>query len=359
MSAALSSDQPAPPPETDKHIVDVLIEERAPDLSRSVYWRYVRPPLYKALHYDKARRMADAIAPLPGRDAMEHIAELLRLRVQVRGIERIPADGRVVIVANHPTGIADGVAMYDGLKTLRPDICFFANADAHRVCPGFIDCLIPVEWVLTKRNHEKTKLTLRMASQAFKDERAIMIFPAGRLARRQDGIIQDPPWEASAVSLARKNKAPVTPIHVRGPYPIYFHTFDRFSKELRDITLFHELLNKAGQLYTLTVGPLIPPEHLAGDAAEVSHRLKLYVERELGATRPAGCGGLSLPTPGRGGGRRDARWRGCAERATPSLDCANTPNICARGSPPPDLPLSGGGRRRLLERAQGFGAIAR
>ncbi len=284
---SITADQASLAAVGDKHIVDVLIEERAPELSQGPYWRYVRPPLYQVLHYSKARAMADAIAPMGGRDAMDHLSDILRLRVQVRGLERIPQDGRVVVVANHPTGIADGVAVYDGLKPLRPDICFFANADAHRVCPGFMDCLIPVEWVLGKRTHEKTKLTLRMAAKAFAEERAIMIFPAGKLARRIDGIIQDPTWEASAVSLARKNKAPVAPIHVRGPYPLAFHTFNRFSKELRDITLFHELLNKAGQLYTLTVGPLIPPEALAGDAAAVSHRLKLYVERQLGANRDA------------------------------------------------------------------------
>jgi putative hemolysin len=278
---------PNAPPDVRKHIVDVLIEERAPHLSQGPYWRYMRPPLYQALHYSKARRMADDIAAMPGREAMDYISDLLSLRVQVRGLERLPAAGRVVVVANHPTGIADGVAVYDGLKTRRPEICFFANADAHRVCPGFMDCLIPVEWVTTKRNHEKTKLTLKMASQAFNEERAIMIFPAGKLARRIDGIIQDPTWEASAVSLARRNKAPIAPIHVRGPYPVMFHTFDRFSKELRDITLFHELLNKAGQLYTLTVGPLIAPEALAGDAADVSLKLKTYVERELGANRDA------------------------------------------------------------------------
>ncbi len=270
-----------------KHIVDILIEERAPHLSQGPYWRYIRPALYRALHYEKARRMADAIAPLPGREALEHISRLLNLRVHVRGMERLPENGRVVVVANHPTGIADGIAVYDGLKSLRPDICFMANADAHRVCPGFMDVLIPVEWVLDKRSHEKTKLTLRMASQAFAEERALMIFPAGRLARRIDGEIQDPPWEASAVSLARKNKAPVIPIHVRGPYPIYFHTFDRFSKELRDITLFHELLNKAGQLYSLQIGQPIPPEHLAGDAGAVTARIKTFVERELGANRDA------------------------------------------------------------------------
>jgi putative hemolysin len=270
-----------------KHIVDVLIEERAPHLSQGPYWQAIRPPLYAALNYAKARRMADDIANLPGRAALDYISDLLSLRLIVRGLDRVPNRGRLVVVANHPTGIADGVAVFDALKALRPDLCFFANADAHRVCPGFMDVLIPVEWVNEKRNHEKTKLTLRMASQAFADERLLMIFPAGRLARREDGIVQDPPWEPSAVSLARKNKAPIAPIHVAGPYPLFFHTFDRFSKELRDITLFHELLNKARQTYVLTVGPLIQPEALAGEAAAVSHRLKRYVEAELGANRDA------------------------------------------------------------------------
>jgi hypothetical protein len=39
------------------------------------------------------------------------------------------------VVCNHPTGIADGVAVYDVLKAVRPDLCFYANSDAHRVSP--------------------------------------------------------------------------------------------------------------------------------------------------------------------------------------------------------------------------------
>ena len=68
---------------------------------------------------------------------------------------------------------------------------------------------------------------------------------------------------------------------MRGPYPIFFHTFDRISKELRDITLFHELLNKQGKTYKLTFGPLIPPEHATGDASSVIRKLKHYIERVL------------------------------------------------------------------------------
>jgi putative hemolysin len=266
-----------------KHIVDVLIEERAPQLAGSTFWPLVRAPLYGALGYARARRMADAIAPLGGRAALDHLSAILRLRTDCRGLERIPLHGRCVLVSNHPTGIADGIALYDALKPVRPDVIFFANADAERVCPRFDEALIAVEWVAAKRTIEKTKKTLRAAQAAFAEERPLAIFPAGRLARRIEGRMQDPSWEPSAVSLARKHRAPLVPVWMDGPYSTLFHSFDRVSKELRDMTLFHELLNKEGKLFTIRVGRPIAPEALVGDSEEVTRRLKSFVEHTLRA----------------------------------------------------------------------------
>ncbi|MDP3175412.1 MAG: acyltransferase, partial [Phenylobacterium sp.] len=106
--------------------------------------------------------------------------------------------------------------------------------------------------------------------------------------RGPDGTLADPRWAASAVSLARRYSAPVVPIHLDGPASTLFHLFNRFSSELRDITLFHELLNKRGRAFTLTVGPTIAPDALDGEAAEVSAALKRYVEQTLplGPDRP-------------------------------------------------------------------------
>lgn len=266
----------------EKHIIDVLIEERAPRLSGSPIWPVVRPALYRMLDYAKARRMADAIQPMPGREALDFVSELLALKVAASGLERIPRNGRLVVVCNHPTGIADGVAVYDALKALRPDVCFYANSDAHRVSARFDEVLIPVEWVEAKRTRERTRLTLQLTREALEAERCMVIFPAGRLARKgADGLLADPPWAATAVSIARRHEAAVLPIHVAGPWSALFHFFNRFSPELRDVTLFHELLNKQGREFALTVGRPIPPEALAGEAAEVALRLKHHVERGL------------------------------------------------------------------------------
>ncbi len=266
-----------------KHIVDVLIEERAPKLSGGALWPLVRPPLFSLLNYDKAVRMADAIAPMGGREAMDFISNLLSVKLEVTGLERLPRDGAFILLANHPTGITDGVAVYDAVKSARPDMLFYANSDANRVCPRFEEVLIPVEWVQAKRTRERTRLTLKMTEEAFARKSPLMVFPAGRLARMRDGVLMDPEWMATAVSLARKYELPIVPLHMAGPYAFWFHTFARFSQELRDITLFHELLNKQGKTYKLTFGPIIPPEHSSGDATSITRRIKHYVERVLPA----------------------------------------------------------------------------
>lgn len=281
MDAVATSSPASAPPARVKHIVDEMIEERAPKLSSGPSWPVLRPILYTILNYRKAVSMADAIQPMGGGQALEYISRLLEVKLETSGLARMPKDGSFLMLCNHPTGIVDGLAVYDAVKGIRPDILFYANSDALRVCPRFDEALIPVEWVLAKRTRERTRVTLKMTDDAFEQNRPIAIFPAGRLARMRDGLLTDPEWMPTAASLARKYELPILPVHMSGPYSFWFHSFAKISAELRDITLFHELLNKRGKTFKLTVGPLIPWEHANGDATAVIRKLKHYVERVL------------------------------------------------------------------------------
>ncbi|HEX8233860.1 MAG TPA: 1-acyl-sn-glycerol-3-phosphate acyltransferase [Caulobacteraceae bacterium] len=264
-----------------QHIVDELIAERAPRLSSSWAWPVARPVVYKLLNYRQARKVADDIAHMSGAEALAYASDMLRIRIETRGLEHLPRRGRVVIIINHPTGMVDGLAVHDAVKPIRPDFIFFANADALRVCPRFGEVFIPVEWVEEKRTREKARQVLEAAKAALEAERPLMISPAGRIARyREDGFCIDPPWATSAVSIARKYKAPILPMHIDGPPSTLFRLGHRVSQELRDITLFHELLNKKGGKFTLTAGPLIPHEAI-GEVGAFTERLKRYIEREL------------------------------------------------------------------------------
>lgn len=263
------------------HIIDTLIAERAPKLCGSPAWPLARGPLHALLSYGKARALAEAVAPMGGQEALDYVSDLLGLAVDVQGLENLPAKGAALVICNHPTGIADGVAVHDALKARRPDLTFYANADALRVCPRLGEALIPVEWVEAKRTLTHTRGVLERTRAALKAERALMIFPAGRLATRVQGRLTDKPWQSSAVSIARWSGAPIVPMHLTGPWSTLFHLFDGRFQELRDITLFHEMLNKRGRRFSLIVGKPIPAKALDPDAAMATGALKHFVERVL------------------------------------------------------------------------------
>ena len=215
---------------------------------------------------------------MSGKEVIDYVSNLLKLRISTRGTEYIPRTGRALVTPNHPAGIADGVAVYDALKQIREDICFVANRDAIRASAGLADLLIPVEWRVTERDTRKTRETVRAINQAFKDDRLVVIFPSGRLAEPTIRGLKERPWQTTAINFARKNDAPVVPMHIKGRNTLLYYSTWYINDELKDMTLFRELLNKQGQPYTLTIGKPFYPE---GDIVEVTEKLKQFVLTQL------------------------------------------------------------------------------
>lgn len=266
---------------SDAHIVDVLIEERCPKLRASAAWPVARPILYSLLGYGKARAMADELVQLTGRESFDRLSQQLAFDMSISGLDRLPEKGRCIVAANHPTGLADGVAVWDLLKKKREDIIFFANADAIRVNPRFEDVIIPVEWVVAKRSPAKARETLKRAAEAFAQEKCVVIFPSGRLARKVDGRMEEKDWFPTVVGLARKQAAPVIPLNLDARNSALYYLFCDLSNELRDITLFHELLNKRGSKIRMTFGEAIHPDLLQGEPQTMTDRLKQHVSYAL------------------------------------------------------------------------------
>lgn len=241
----------------------------------------MRPMLLGLLGYRTAVRWADHMKDLGGAEAFDYLSGQLQMKISVKNIDRIPPTGHAVVIANHPTGLADGAAVWDALRGVRKDVMFFANADAVRVVPGFVDTIIPVEWVTDKRSPAKTRETLKLAGQAFAEEKCIVIFPSGKLAKMIDGNLTEQDWFSTAVGLARKKKAPIVPLNVAALNSRLYYALSRLNGELRDITLFNELINKRRAKFDMVAGPLIQPETLVGDAGEITNRLHDYISYQL------------------------------------------------------------------------------
>ena len=267
---------------SDKHIVEVLIEERAENLVRSPFWPLYRSVLYPLLQHRAAVRMSDAVARMPGKEGLEHVSDLLDLNVTYSGLEHVPASGRILIAPTHPTGIADGIAMFDVLKAHRPDVVFFANRDAIRVAPRLDEVLIPVEWVAEKRTRQRSRETLVASKAAFAEERCVVLFPSGRLAFMDDDkVLTEQEWMNSIAIFARKYDCAVVPANIGARNSWMYYWFWRLNTELRDITLFNELLNKRGKHFDIAFGPAIPPEALKGDPNDVAAALRRHAVEDV------------------------------------------------------------------------------
>lgn len=269
------------------HVVDVLIAERATKLASHWSWPIVRPLLYPLLGYKRAVTMADVVSELSGEDTMKFVTGLLDLKLQVTGLERLPKSGPFILAANHPTGIADGVAVHALVNSVRPDIAIFTNRDAVRINRRLDEVLIPVEWREEHKTREKTKETLISTAEAFDDGRAVVIFPSGRIGFWDNDQLNERPWQATMVTLARRYKVPVVPVHVTSRNSGLFYLFSRISSELRDMTVFYELLNKSGSHFGLTVGKPISHEMLSGDINDVASSLQQHTVSTLAANKDA------------------------------------------------------------------------
>lgn len=283
-----------------KDQIDKLIADRAPWLfQKSVAANTVRPLLNMLLGYDKTIALGQALEHLPSQSIMDQMADSLARRVHIEGLHHIPKEGPALIVANHPTGIADGIILHGMLRNIRRDSFYFANHDILKVLPQMSDIIAPVEWRKELRSHAKTRETMVYARRAVNAGRLGVIFPSGRLAKRRGTRLVERPWMASAAMLARKLELPVIPVHMQARNSALFYLFDAIHPTLRDITLFHETLNKHRQPFELRVGPEISPFTLpesSEEGIEVLRRATLA----LGENAPAGTsllGNLNVLRP--------------------------------------------------------------
>ena len=113
------------------HIVEELIAERATNLvARRRLFRLVRPLLYRILAYDAAVFLADAMKDKTGHEAFELVTNHINPRTAIQGLQNLPANGPAIVISNHPTGLVDGMAVFQAIRDKRPEHVYLANADA-------------------------------------------------------------------------------------------------------------------------------------------------------------------------------------------------------------------------------------
>ncbi len=269
------------------HIVDELLYERTDTLRKfPLLWKAIVSWCLPIFKYQEAVDWADRLGPRDGFEGRRLFADYLDLDVRVTGLEHVPRRGRVLIAANHPTGIVDALAVYAAIDAIRPDARYFSNRDIVRIAPKMRDFVIPLEWLRRRRTASALRETLEASVRAFKEDRAVVIFPAGGIARGSLRGLKELDWLTATIKLMRRYRCPVLPVHIRARNSWVYYTLEAIHDEIRDLSRFREVMGKRRQPFVLTIGPAIQPDEIGGTLSEATAALQAYVEHDLGKGQP-------------------------------------------------------------------------
>jgi putative hemolysin len=218
---------------------------------------------------------------LTGGDFAARALEELKIQVEteVRDLSRIPSQGPVIIVSNHPFGMADGLALASILPRTGRAFRFLANELLYSL-PPLRELIIPVD-VLSDQTSRNTS-GLRHALRWLKDGGMLVVFPSGEVSSWQwkQGAVADPEWNESVSRLAALTGAAVVPACFPGSNSLPFQLLGLVHPGLRTMRLPAELQQKSGSTIQLMFGQPVAARQLVevGDSAQQTRMLRTRSE---------------------------------------------------------------------------------
>ena len=236
--------------------VDRIVDLHLPQLQQHPrISQGVRGVLRRLLREQSFRSFTQQFPHLEGFQFVEQVLEHFAFSYAVRDNERerIPAHGRAVIIANHPIGSLDGLALLNMVGGIRRDVKIVANGVLAELAP-LQRLLLPV----TMMGGRSGARQLKAIMEHLQGEGAVIIFPAGEVSRLHPEGVRDGRWNPGFLRLAGQAKAPIVPIHIDGRNSALFYGASMLYKPLATLLLVKEMFGQHQKSIALRIGHPIP-----------------------------------------------------------------------------------------------------
>lgn len=230
-------------------------------------------------------------------DVIEDDKDFFRLSLKLLDVElefdqrqlgKMPSNGPLVIVANHPFGVLDGIAICYLTAQIRAEFKVFTHAllcRDRRLDPY----LLPIEF---SKNPEAICINMRArqnALAALQRGEAVIVFPSGGVATAPTpfGTAVDLKWKTFVAKLLKQSEAALVPIFFHGQNSRLFQLVSQVSLTLRLSMIMHEVCNKIGQRLNVTIGDPLPFAELYdnGNRRALTAQLRRLTEELGGVTK--------------------------------------------------------------------------
>jgi putative hemolysin len=214
--------------------------------------RLTGQPRLRRMYLDHQR------CPRRGESFFDAAVRQLELRIEYGREEllAIPAAGPLVVVANHPFGVVDGLVIGHLLAKVRPDLKILTHSLLCRA-PELRDHLLPIDFADTAAARATTLRSRAQALSWLDTGGALAVFPGGAVSTAEGPFGRravDPEWKLFTAKAITRARATVVPVFFAGQNSRLFRVASHFSLTLRLALLFHEVCNKIGTAVRVRIG---------------------------------------------------------------------------------------------------------
>lgn len=218
----------------------------------------VNKPLSGLLGFGKINQLhRQTLCETDPRRFCEAVLQQLGVSVQVASndLAKIPEQGPVAVVANHPYGGVDALALICLLMSRRPDVKVMANYLLSRI-PAIRSVLIEVDPFGGAAARVANCGAIRRAIKWLREGGVLMAFPSGAVAHFnvRQGAVTEQAWSDHIARLIRSTDAAVVPVYISGRNSALFQIAGLLHPKLRTALLGRELVNKKSHRFTVVVG---------------------------------------------------------------------------------------------------------
>lgn len=232
--------------------VDALLSQYLPSQSR---FGWLKALLRRVMYEHDFQQFAQRYPHLNGLDFIEQVLSYFDFACDVSDseLEHIPSSGPVVMVANHPIGSLDGMALLRVVARIRPDVKIVANQLLTHIAP-MRSLLFPVDNLGSRTSRQQ----IEAMREHLDGGGAMIIFPAGEVSRLRPQGVRDGRWSTGFLRLAARSRAPIVPLYVRGRNSPLFYLTSMLYKPLATLLLIREMFaHRCGRIH-LRIGARIP-----------------------------------------------------------------------------------------------------
>jgi 1-acyl-sn-glycerol-3-phosphate acyltransferase len=241
--------------------VEKVIGDKNPALLRKLP-KFILNYLKKILHQEEVNRIISDNEGVLGVQFCKNVVKEFNITAEIKGVENAPKTGGITFAANHPLGGMDAMAFVDQFSDYRSDIKFIAN-DVLLNLQNLRDIFVGVN-----KYGKNAVPSLKNVDQVLANDESVVIFPAGLVSRKQNGVIEDLEWKKTFVTRSRKHGVPIVPVYIEGGLSNFFYRLSNFRSALgikaniEMLYLVNEMFKQRNKHIIITFGKPIYPEDL-------------------------------------------------------------------------------------------------